>query len=137
LTLLLLLLVLSAEEEADVALYDEDILLEVNVLADQNACSLLSTCTAAMIAPPTFRVSRLNSRVARISGVSAPAKTLEAAGANGKSIQANLKSRGDGVEPSLGVGDGVDLSLPFQGKLPMVQGAFEEGLSVVGTAVGL
>jgi hypothetical protein len=137
LTLLLLLLVLSAEEETDVALYDEDPLLEENALADQKVCSLLSTCTAAMIAPPTFKVSRLNRRVAKISGVSAPANILEAAGANGKSIQANFRSRGDGVEPSLGLGDGVDLSLPFQGKFPMVQGAFEEGSPNFGTVVGL
>jgi hypothetical protein len=137
LTLLLLLLDLSADEETDVALYDEVPLLEENVLADQNACSLLSTRTAAMIAPPTFKVSRLNRRVAKISGVSAPANMLEAAGANGKSIQANFRSRGDGVELSFGLNDGVDLSLPFQGKLPIVQGAFEEGLPDFGTAAGL
>jgi hypothetical protein len=93
LTLLLLLLVLSEEEETDVVLCEEDIWLEENVLAEWNACSLLSTRTAAIIAPPTFRVRRLNRIVARTSGVSAPAKILEAAGANGKSIQANFKSR--------------------------------------------
>jgi hypothetical protein len=137
LTLLLLLLVLSAEEETDVVLYDEDPLLEENVLAVQNACSLLSTCTAAMIAPPTFKVSRLNRRVAKISGVSAPANILEAAGANGKSIQANFRSRGDGVEPSFWLGDDVDLSFPFQDVLPIVQGTFGEGFPNFGTAVGL
>jgi hypothetical protein len=68
--------------------------------------------------------------------VSTPAKTLDAAGANGKSIQANFKSRGDGVESSLGLCDGVDLRLSFQGKLPMVNGALDEGFVDGGTAVG-
>jgi len=92
LTLLLLLLLFSAEEETDVALYDENTLLEEHALAAWDACSPFSTRTAAIIAPPTFRVKRLNRKVARISGVLAPARTLEAAGANGKSIQANFKS---------------------------------------------
>jgi len=111
--LLLLLLLLSAEEETDVTLFEEDTLLEENILADQDACSLLSTRTAAIMAPPTFRVRRLSRRVAKISGVSAPARILEAAGANGKSIQANFRSRGDGVGFSLGLDGGVGLSLPF------------------------
>lgn len=135
--LLLLLLLFSAEEEPDVALYEEnilldekalaeedalldqkplaeeDILLEENVLAEKDVCSPLSTCTAASIAPPTFRVRRLKRRVARISGVSAPDKALEAAGANGSSIQANFRSRRDGVGPPLGSDDDVDPSLPF------------------------
>jgi len=84
--LLTLLLLFGAEEELDDALYDE------NALAVWDACSPFSTRTAAIIAPPTFRVKRLNRKVARTSGVLAPARTLEAAGANGKSIQASFKS---------------------------------------------
>jgi hypothetical protein len=108
LTLLLLLLLLSVEEEplayVEVAfpkddifleedvLPEEDMLLEENVLDKEDASSRLCTSTAAITAPPTFRVSRLNNNVARTLGVSAPAKALEAAGANGKSIQANRRS---------------------------------------------
>jgi len=118
LTLLLLLLLFSAEEDTEVALYEE------NALAEWDACSPFSTRTAAIIAPPTFRVKRLNRKVARISGVLAPARTLEAAGANGKSIQANRKSWGVGVG---GLGSGIDLPLPFQGKLLSAHCGLEKG----------
>lgn len=108
LTLLLLLLLLSEEEEqlayVEVAVPEEDIffeedvlpeedmLLEENVLDEEDASSRLCTSTAAITAPPTFKVRRLNNSVAMTLGVSAPAKALDAAGANGKSNQANRRS---------------------------------------------
>ncbi|CAD0093008.1 unnamed protein product [Aureobasidium mustum] len=108
LTLLLLLLPLSDEAEplalANQALFDEDMfcvedvlpkedmLLEENVLYEEDASSPLCTCTAAIITPPTLNGRRLNNSVARTLGVSAPARALDAAGANGKSNQANRKS---------------------------------------------
>lgn len=107
-TLLLLLLLLSDEKEplvfVDVALSEEDtfceedlwpeedMLLEENTFEEEDTVSRLCTCTAAIAAPPTLRVRRLNKNVARTFGVSAPANALDAAGANGKSIQANFRS---------------------------------------------
>lgn len=69
-----------------------------------------------------------------IAGVSAPARALEAAGANGRSLQASRRSSGDGFDGfGFSVGGDTPRGLAFVGMLLERNGPLGAGL---GFAVG-
>lgn len=81
-------------------------------------------------------MKRLRRSVAMIAGVSAPARALEAAGANGRSLQASRRSSGDGVDGfGFSVGGDTPRGLAFVGTCMLLErnGPLGAGL---GFAVG-